>query len=60
MSYLKFTKELKNFSCYFLRVGKGSHMIWYNPATNMQSPVPNHKNIPLGTRKAIIRQLGIA
>jgi HicA toxin of bacterial toxin-antitoxin, len=31
---------LRRAGCTFVRVGKGSHQIWYSPITNRRFPVP--------------------
>ena len=45
----------------FDRQAKGSHEIWYNPATHRRTTVPNHPGtIPRGTLHAIIREAGLS
>ncbi|MCX6374968.1 MAG: type II toxin-antitoxin system HicA family toxin [Armatimonadetes bacterium] len=42
------------------RMAKGSHEIWYNPATKKRTTVPNHPGtLPQGTLRAIIVQTGL-
>ena len=44
----------------FDRAAKGSHEIWYNPATRKRTTVPNHPGtLPKGTLHAIITQAGL-
>lgn len=45
----------------FDRRAKGSHEIWYNAGTHKRTVVPNHpgKDIPKGTLRAIIQQIGL-
>jgi hypothetical protein len=35
------------------------HTIWHNPALDVRTPVPRHREIPIGTARAICRQLSI-
>ena len=47
-------------SCSIIRP-RGSHEIWYNPATHRRTTVPNHPGtIPRGTLHAIIREAGLS
>ena len=40
----------------FDRQAAGSHEIWYNPATNRYTTLPNHPgDLPEGTLRAILR-----
>jgi hypothetical protein len=42
------------------RQAAGSHEIWYNPATNRHTKLPNHpSNLPEGTLRAILKQAGV-
>ena len=41
-----------------LREG-GKHTIWHNPALDVRVPVPRHREIQIGTARAICRQLSI-
>jgi predicted RNA binding protein YcfA (HicA-like mRNA interferase family) len=45
-----------------MRVGKGSHRIWYNPLTGKVSSIPDWgaRDLTLGTVRAVIRELGIS
>ncbi len=44
----------------FDRQAKGSHEVWYNPATKRRTTIPHHPgDIPKGTLKAIISQTGL-
>lgn len=54
--------KLRKAGFVFDRHAKGSHEIWYNPATHRRTVVPNHpgKDIPRGTLKAIIEQAGLS
>jgi len=35
-------------SCYPTRFGAGSHELWRNPATKMQTPIPCHRANDIG------------
>lgn len=44
----------------FDRQAAGSHEIWFNPAANRYTTIPNHpSDIPEGTLRAILKQAGI-
>jgi predicted RNA binding protein YcfA (HicA-like mRNA interferase family) len=47
--------------CQEFRDAKGSHCVWYNPATDQKAIIPNwgSKDLKPGTVRGIIRQLGI-
>jgi predicted RNA binding protein YcfA (HicA-like mRNA interferase family) len=55
-------KKLRKAGFVFDRQAKGSHEIWYNPATKRRTTVPNHPgtDIHKGTLKAIIDQTGLS
>ena len=55
-------RKLRRAGFIFDRHAKGSHEIWYNPATRRRTVVPNHpgKDIPKGTLRAIIAQAGLS
>lgn len=44
-------RKLRKAGFVFDRHAKGSHEIWYNPATHRRTVIPNHpgKDIPKGT-----------
>jgi predicted RNA binding protein YcfA (HicA-like mRNA interferase family) len=46
---------------FFFKRAKGSHRIYYNPATNKTVVVPmhGHKDLPKGTFMAILKQAGV-
>jgi len=54
-------KALKRAGFVFDRHAKGSHEIYYNPATKRRTTVPNHPGttLPRGTLRAIIKQAGL-
>ena len=56
-SYRDIVKKLKRLKFEFDRQAKGSHEIWWNPATRARTTIPNHPgDIPEGTLKAILKQ----
>ena len=61
MRYRELTNRLKKLGCYQVRQGKGSHQLWYNPATDSQTIIANwgKKDIPPGTVRGILRQLDV-
>ncbi len=62
MKYREIARKLKALNCQELpRRGKGSHIIWHNPANGRIAPVPDWgtKDLKIGTLRAIIRQLGL-
>lgn len=61
MRYRDLTKRLTQMGCELDRQGKGSHQIWVNPQTHQKAVISDYggKDIPPGTIRAIIRQLGI-
>ena len=53
--------KLRKAGFIFDRRAKGSHEIWYNPATHRRTVIPNHpRDIPKGTLRAIIKEAGIS
>jgi predicted RNA binding protein YcfA (HicA-like mRNA interferase family) len=59
-SYRETIKRLKSFGFVFQRHAAGSHEIWYNPATDRYTTIPNHPgDMPEGTLRAILKQAGI-
>lgn len=58
--YRKIIKRLKALGFQFDRQAAGSHEIWYNPATDRYTTIPNHPgDLPEGTLRAVLRQAGI-
>lgn len=62
MRYRRLAKRLRQLGCEEMRKGKGSHRIWYNPATGQVATVPDwgSKDLVPGTVRAVIRELGIS
>jgi len=59
--YREVVKRLKDLGLQFDRQARGSHEIWFNPATNRYTTIPNHPgDMPEGTLRAILKQAGIA
>ncbi len=58
--YREIVKQLKKLGLQFDRQARGSHEIWFNPATNNYTTIPNHPgDMPEGTLRAILKQAGI-
>ena len=56
-SYRDIVKKLKRLKFEFDRQAKGSHEIWWNPATRARTTILNHPgDIPEGTLMAILKQ----
>ena len=59
-SYQDVVKKMKHLNFKFDRQAKGSHEIWWNPATRARTTIPNHPgDIQEGTLKAILKQANI-
>lgn len=59
--YRQIVKRLKELGFQFNRQARGSHEIWYNPAINRSTTIPNHPgDMPEGTLRAILKQAGIS
>ena len=59
--YRDIVKRLKELGLQFDRQARGSHEIWFNPATNAYTTIPNHPGaMPEGTLRAILKQAGIS
>ena len=59
-SYRQIVKRLKELGLEFHRQAAGSHEIWFNPALNRYTTIPNHAgDMPEGTLRAILKQAGI-
>jgi len=51
-------RHLAEHGCNLIREG-ANHEIWANPPLDLRAPMPRHREIPIGTARAICRQLGI-
>jgi predicted RNA binding protein YcfA (HicA-like mRNA interferase family) len=51
-------RHLRACGCEPLREG-ANHAIWVHPQHDLRAPVPRHGEIPIGTARAICRQLSI-
>jgi predicted RNA binding protein YcfA (HicA-like mRNA interferase family) len=62
MRYRELVKRLTALGCVIERQGRGSHTLWYNPATNKRSPIPDwgKKDLKPGTVRGIIKRLGVS
>ena len=59
--YRDIVKRLKELGLKFDRQARGSHEIWFNPATHRYTTIPNHPGeMPEGTLRAILKQAGIS
>jgi predicted RNA binding protein YcfA (HicA-like mRNA interferase family) len=58
---IEIIKKLRRAGFSFDRHAKGSHEIWFNPATKRWTVIPNHpgKDVPKGTLRAIIKEAGL-
>ena len=58
--YREIVKRLKQLGLEFHRQAAGSHEIWFNPASQRYTTIPNHPgDMPEGTLRAILKQAGI-
>ena len=58
--YREIVKRLKELGLEFHRQAAGSHEIWFNPALNRYTTIPNHPgDLPEGTLRAILEQAGV-
>jgi predicted RNA binding protein YcfA (HicA-like mRNA interferase family) len=55
-------ERLRKVGFVFDRQAKGSHEIWYDPASKRRTVIPNHPGvaIPRATLRAILKQAGIS
>jgi mRNA interferase HicA len=62
VKYREVTKRLRELGCEYVRPGAGSHHIWWNPAQDRYTTIPDwgSKDIKPGTLRRIIRDLGIS
>ncbi|MBC7782327.1 MAG: type II toxin-antitoxin system HicA family toxin [Burkholderiales bacterium] len=58
MQERKFHLHLRLHNCVLHRHGR-SHDIWLCHSTRSETAVPRHREIPMGTVRAICKQLGI-
>lgn len=60
-SYRDIVRKLRKAGFTFDRQAKGSHEIWWNPATRKRTTIPNHPgSLPEGTVRAIIKQADLS
>jgi predicted RNA binding protein YcfA (HicA-like mRNA interferase family) len=58
--YRDIVRRLKDLGFQFDRQARGSHEIWFNPATRRYTTIPNHPgDMPEGTLRAILKQAGV-
>ena len=59
--YRDIVRRLRELGLQFDRQARGSHEIWFNPATHHYTTIPNHPgDMPEGTLRAILKQAGIS
>lgn len=55
--YREVVKRLKELGLEFHRQAAGSHEVWFNPARNPYTTIPNHPgDVPEGTLRAILNK----
>jgi len=61
MTSAELIRKLKRAGFQFDRQAKGSHEVWYHPATKRRAVIPNHpgRELATGTLRAILRESGI-
>lgn len=61
MTYAELVRKLRRFGIEFHRNGRGSHEVWWDPATERITVVPNHpgREIRKGTLAKILKDLGL-
>ena len=58
--YRDIAAKLRRLGFQFARQAAGSHEIWFNPATQCSTTIPNHSgDMPEGTLRAILKQAGV-
>ncbi len=56
-TYRQVIHKLRRLGFAFERQARGSHEIWWNPATRHRTTIPNHSgDLPEGTVAAILKQ----
>jgi mRNA interferase HicA len=62
MRYRDVARRLRELGCEYVRDGAGSHRIWWNPATDRYSTIPDwgSKDIKPGTLRRILSDLAIS
>ena len=58
MKLLDLQRHLRAHGCHQEREGS-RHTIWKNPANGKVAPVPRHREIKVGTVRAVCDQLGL-
>jgi predicted RNA binding protein YcfA (HicA-like mRNA interferase family) len=61
VKYRELTKRLKKLGCEFVRNGAGSHRIWWNPANNRYTTIPDwgNKDLKIGLLRGVTSDLGL-
>jgi predicted RNA binding protein YcfA (HicA-like mRNA interferase family) len=59
LSYREVIKKARKAGFVLRRRTGGTHEIWWNGEKKKTCVIPHHKEIPVGTLKSIIRQMGL-
>jgi predicted RNA binding protein YcfA (HicA-like mRNA interferase family) len=59
LRYAELVRKLRRLGVEFYRQGKGSHEVWWDPATGRRTTIPNHpgREIKKKTLATILRDL---
>ncbi|MEQ1842467.1 MAG: type II toxin-antitoxin system HicA family toxin [Verrucomicrobiales bacterium] len=58
--YRQIVQKLRSLGFEFDRQAAGSHEVWYNPASEKYTTIPNHPgDMPEGTLRANLRQADV-
>ena len=58
--YREIVRRLRQLGLEFHRQAAGSHEIWFSPALNRYTTIPNHPgDLPEGTLRAVLKQAGV-
>lgn len=60
LSYQQVVRKARAAGFIFRRRTSGTHEIWWNEQRKQTCVIPRHKEILVGTLRAIIRQMGIS
>lgn len=61
MRYAELARKLRRLDVEFYRQGRGSHEVWWHPATGRRATIRNHpgREIKKGTLASILRDLAL-
>jgi predicted RNA binding protein YcfA (HicA-like mRNA interferase family) len=62
LRYVELVRKLRRVGVEFYRQGKGSHEVWWDPATGRRATIPNHpgQEIKRRTLATILKDLGLS